>query len=76
MSPVKDLLRGLDRVREKQRREAMTKVTNKVCFSEECWWISGRIRCRGCPYIDPTGFIKHPRIREIAAKVETRYHEA
>ena len=50
-----------------------TKVTDETCFSRECWWISGRIRCRGCPHIDDRGIIVTPRIAEIFRKVEAEY---
>lgn len=54
----------------------MSKVTDETCFSRECWWISGRIRCRGCPYIDDHGIIINPKIAEISRRVEIEYTEA
>lgn len=28
------------------------KVTDKICFSSDCWWIKAKIRCKNCPYVD------------------------
>jgi hypothetical protein len=42
--------------------EERTLVNDDVCFSEACWWVSGRIRCRNCPYIDCQGNILDQRV--------------